>query len=65
MKCESCEHWLIAEQIKGKKAIGHCLRYPRVPILFPEIEEREDALQWLYPPHFEDDRCGEYKVKKS
>lgn len=60
--CGQCEHFKVAEKLKDRASVGHCMRFPRQAILFPtKTKGEEDDVQWLYPLQFGHDHCGEYK----
>lgn len=48
-KCGNCEHF------SAEDGMTVCMRYPRTFVYY------EDEVSLVYPPHGENDRCGEFK----
>ncbi len=59
--CGNCKFW---SAYNNDDIHGDCRRYPKSIHVYADHEGDVDS-QYLYPPHDNDDWCGEWKSKES
>lgn len=54
-ECKNCVHWV---RIPESEDVGNCRRFPRV-----FVQEEKGGVKWFFPMQFDNDFCGEFKVR--